>query len=206
MFFFAHVGITLGASVLVSGAVNSWRKASNSSPKETQPVRTLTKTESFSEAIGLKPLSRFLDIRLLMVGSMVPDIIDKPLAFLGFGNGRSITHTLLVFLVVLLTALYLYVNHKKTGLLAIAIGMFTHLVLDFMWVTPHTFLWPTDGWGFPTPVIRPGFGQIKEWWNTLLNDAGVDISDGIGLLVLLGAGWIVIKQKGLKAFLQRGKI
>ena len=62
---------------------------------------------------------------------MFPDIIDKPLALWGFGGGRSITHTLLVFLLVAVTGAYLYLNHRKTWLLAIAIGMFTHLILDF---------------------------------------------------------------------------
>src|SRR5665811_1301066 len=51
--------------------------------------------KSFSETIGLNSLSRFLDIRVLMIGSLFPDIIDKPLGFIGFGDGRSITHTLL---------------------------------------------------------------------------------------------------------------
>ena len=38
------------------------------------------KKESISVRIGLGALSRFLDIRILMIGALVPDIIDKPLS------------------------------------------------------------------------------------------------------------------------------
>ena len=99
MFVFGHLGITLGAAALVSGAVTNWRKQSNG--------QAISKpdSQSYLERTGFKSLSDFLDIRLLMIGSLTPDIIDKPLAFFGFGGGRSITHTLLVFLILSITGL-----------------------------------------------------------------------------------------------------
>ena len=205
MFLFAHVGITLGAAALASAAVSQWRKP----PLQTTSTTGKTVPEpqrSFAELIGLKPLSRFLDIRLLLIGSMFPDIIDKPLEFLGFRDGRSIGHTLLVFLFFLLIGFYLYLNHKKTWILAIAIGIFTHLILDSMWANPPILLWPFYGWGFPTRPYQPGLDQIQDLVAHFADDPAVDISDGIGLAVLLVALGIVVFQKGLKIFLLKGKI
>jgi len=101
MFIFGHVGITLGAATAVSAGIAKLRSASQGPPAvnaKTLPSNKIKdKPESISERIGLGALSRFLDIRILMIGALVPDIIDKPLSFMGFGNGRSITHTLLCF-------------------------------------------------------------------------------------------------------------
>jgi len=122
MFIFAHVG-TLCAATLVSGGIHRYQKLRTRLPDSSNAAvasKSMEAKESFSEIIGLKSLSEFLDIRILMVGSLFPDIIDKPLEFIGFGNGRSIAHTLIVTLIVLLTGLFLSTNYKKTWLLAIA--------------------------------------------------------------------------------------
>ena len=204
MFIFAHVGITLGAAVAVSGAINNWPRTSKAGVSP--GLESSSPHESFSERLGLKALSNFLDIRLLMLGSLFPDIIDKPLAYWGFGGGRSITHTLLVFMVILVTGYYLYLNHKKTWLLAIAIGVFSHLVLDAMWASPPTLFWPLYGWDFPRSANEPGLNQIRLWWKTLISDTAVDVTEAIGLIVLLGIGWVLIGKKGLKEFLLKGRI
>jgi inner membrane protein len=203
MFIFAHVGITLAGATLVSGAIHEFQDSFNARVNATSSQNRKT---PFSEIIGLKSLVRFLDLRLLIIGSMMPDIIDKPLALTGFGNGRSITHTLLISLVVLCIGVFLYINIKKTWLLAIVIGMLTHLILDLMWLTPNTLFWPLYGWSFSSPVISLGFEQIKVWWNALLTDPNVHISESIGLAVLLGMAWIIVNQKGLKTLLLKGKI
>jgi inner membrane protein len=208
MFIFAHAGLTLGAATLVSGImtrVNKSRKPQLDFPrgavKESDEAR-----ESFSERIGLKALSGFLDIRLLLFGSLFPDIIDKPLEFVGFGNGRSITHTLLITLLVVLVARFLSLNYKKTWLMAIAVGMCTHLILDLMWLNPHTLLWPVYGWSFPAPEQGIGLTQFSIWWSTLTTNLTVDITEGLGAVILLLAAWIIASQRELKLFLTKGKI
>jgi membrane-bound metal-dependent hydrolase YbcI (DUF457 family) len=152
LFIFAHVGITLGLATLISGGIRKYHVLRNGSHGLSDTVlssKNLEEKETFWDTIGLKSLSEFLDIRILVVGSLFPDIIDKPLEFIGFSDGRSVTHTLIVTLFVLVTGLFLFINYKKTWLLAIAIGMSTHLFLDSMWLAPHTLFWPTYGWSFP---------------------------------------------------------
>jgi inner membrane protein len=205
MFLFAHVGITLGAATLISGAVDRIHALSKE-PANPAVSDFVKKKRSFSEFIGLKSLSEFIDIRLLLIGSLFPDIIDKPLAALGFGNGRSITHTLLVTLVFLVIGVYIYLNHKKTWLLAIVTGMIAHLILDSMWGTPETLLWPIYGWSFPASGTYPGLDQFSIWWNGLKTNLSEDIFEGIGLAVLAVTTLALIGQKELKSLLLKGKI
>ena len=110
MFIFGHLGITLGAAALVSGALTNWRKQLNGQ------TYSLPERQSYLEKTGFKSLFDFLDIRLMMIGSLIPDLIDKPLAFFGFGGGRSIVHTLLVCLILSVAALYIYHIRRSTWL------------------------------------------------------------------------------------------
>jgi membrane-bound metal-dependent hydrolase YbcI (DUF457 family) len=208
MFIFGHVGITLGVAAAVSAGIAKLRVSLQVPPVVNAKTLLDTKIKdipgSISERIGLGALSRFLDIRILMIGALVPDIIDKPLSFLGFGNGRSITHTLLVFLIVLSVAVYLGRSRKQTWLLAIAIGMFTHLIFDRMWETPHTLFWPFYGWAFTAETHKIGLGQFSIWWNMLFTDSYVYISEIIGFLIFASFAGILLYEKKLKAFLLRG--
>lgn len=210
MFIFGHVGITLGAAVAVSGGITGLRSSSKIPPSaddKTLPVSKITgKSQSFSERIRLGALSRFLDIRVLMIGALVPDIIDKPLSFLGFGNGRSITHTLLVFLIVLALAMYLWKYRKQTWLLAIAIGIFTHLIFDSMWSTPRTLFWPLRGWAFTPAVHKINLGQFTIWWHDLFANSSVYIPETIGFLIFVFFVGILLRENKLQAFLLKGKI
>jgi membrane-bound metal-dependent hydrolase YbcI (DUF457 family) len=208
MFIFAHIGITLGAATLVSGIVAKFQTAAKKSTTQINGTEAAISTaegrRSEAEILGLKTLTDFMDIRLLALGSMFPDIIDKPLEFIGFGSGRSITHTLLITLVVLLTGLFVFLNYKQTGVLAIAIGMVSHLIIDSMWRTPEILFWPLYGWGF-----QAGDGfllQISMWWSTLMANPTVIIYEGIGLFILLASAWILMGNGKFRSLLIRGKI
>lgn len=208
MFIFAHVGITLGGAAIIAGAAAGFRRLQRrgvtvSSVRNKKPsIRKF----NFSEIIGLNSLIRFLDVRLLILGSMFPDIIDKPLSFFGFGDGRFITHTLLVTVIFILASLYLFLYHRKTWLLAIAIGMCTHLILDLMWVTPETFFWPLFGWMLPSSPYRMSFTQIGLWWHTLITNPNTAISEAIGFLILAVCTIILVHQNILKSILIKGKV
>jgi len=71
--------------------------------------------------------------------------------------------------------LYLHKNYQKAWLLAIATGMFTHLMLDSMWAAPQTLLWPLYGLAVPGPDHKIGLRQINLWWHILITNPGVDI-------------------------------
>ena len=81
------------------------------------------------------------DYRLLVVGALLPDLLDAP-----FGGARW-AHTLLgsvVALVVVMAATRGH-RHARRSLLALPIGMFAHLVADGMWARTKQFWWPFLG-------------------------------------------------------------
>jgi inner membrane protein len=210
MFIFGHVGFTIGTATAVNAVVIKLQHMPQKQQSGNANALAIVKIKgikaSASTFIGLDALTRFLDVRILMIGALMPDIIDKPLSFLGFGNGRSITHTLLIFLIVLLIALILYASKKITWLLAISFGMFSHLILDSMWATPQTLLWPLHGWAFPAANHKIGFGQISTWWNMLLTNPRLDVSEAIGfLIVVIFIGILFYENKFIK-FVLTGKI
>ena len=84
MLIFGHAGITLGAAVIVSSVAYN------------------RKSQDVEKRSNLSSLPAYLDIRLLLIGSLLPDIIDKPVGQLifreTFSNGRIFSHTLLFLL------------------------------------------------------------------------------------------------------------
>ncbi len=81
------------------------------------------------------------DYRMVVVGALLPDVIDAP-----FGGAR-LAHTLLAAVTVL-TLVMLGTRgrrHVRRSLLAVPIGMFAHLLADGMWVRTETFWWPFHG-------------------------------------------------------------
>jgi len=98
--------------------------------------------------VGLALASaRFLSqvsLAFLALGSMLPDIIDKPLGLIVFGSpsmGRTFAHTLLFLM--LLSALCLH--YQEIRFISLTWGVLIHLSLDFMWNSPKIFLWPLLG-------------------------------------------------------------
>jgi len=182
MLLFAHPGITLGAATLIADAVN--RKPS-----------------------WFASLSRYLDIRWLLVGSLLPDIIDKPVGQYffrdTFNNGRIFSHTLLFCIVISAVGIVLYKKQGRTWLLALALGTLTHLILDEMWQVPQTLFWPLVGFSFPREELAGWAGNI---WNALFSNPQVYIPEILGLLILLVLVIYLIKRRRLGDFLKRGKV
>jgi membrane-bound metal-dependent hydrolase YbcI (DUF457 family) len=119
--------------------------------------------------IGLqlaRPVRRKLPLKPLLLGTILPDLIDKPLYYglslatgrqgyaLGLISGtRTFGHTLLFT-----ASLGILAAVRRSKLLAaLAVGCVTHLVLDFVSdavtrTTEHSLkvlLWPLLGWRFP---------------------------------------------------------
>ncbi|OAT85108.1 metal-dependent hydrolase, partial [Desulfotomaculum copahuensis] len=120
-------------------------------------------------------------------GSMLPDIIDKPLGllapWLGLGTGRGIAHTLVFALFLLALGLWFY-RTGRSGLLYMALASAGHLVLDRMWQMPRVLFWPLFGFAFPV-VGRHGFlAQLLAWWHTLWTNPGVFVPEILGAVIL----------------------
>ena len=221
MLLFGHIGLTLGATWGAQHALeikeHRARDASGDAPGDTH-LRP-----SFAHKLLL--FVRRLDYRIIMVASMLPDIIDKPIgAFFfreTFSSGYIYGHTLLFFILTALAGLYLYKSRRITWGLALSIGVFTHLVFDRIWHAPRTLFWPLLGSSFARedvsiiipPILREpalNAGDLNNWipdvlrnWLTLPRDYVPEIA---GITVLLLFACVLIRRKQVLHFLKRGRI
>ncbi len=189
MLIFGHAGIALGAAALAARAVRRHRAG--------WPLR-----EPF-----FAPLLGYMDARIFIIGSLLPDIIDKPVGDYffrsSFYNGRIFAHTLLFFLIIGAAGYYVYRRHRRIWPAALAGGVFTHLVLDEMWQAPGTVFWPLLGWQFTRNELKGWFAELMRG---LLDEPYVFVFEVVGLGVAIWFGaWLLSRQK-LVAFIRRGKI
>ena len=145
-------------------------------------------------------LKRDIDYRFLIAGSLLSDIIDKPLGnivlFNLLNNGRIIGHTLLF--AVILAAIGLY----RKRIVYLAGGVFAHLVLDRMWGDPQTLLWPLLG-----DFVRRDF-RFTDIINSFYADPINYIGEMVGFAVvifLIVRHRLYLKEK-IKSFLKTGRL
>ena len=124
MLFFGHIGIPLATARI------SHKKIYKSA------------TAKFIES---------LDYRILIIGALLPDLIDKPLSlYLGkaIGTTQSFGHTLIFAVILLFAGLFLYQKCGKRLFLTLAIGILFHQVLDLVTMNYKNFFWPLYGFKF----------------------------------------------------------
>ena len=107
------------------------------------------------------PVTERLDDRALIFGSMLPDLLDKPIAIfiapdLVNHTLRNFGHTLLFAVVLLAVAFTVTLWMRQSWPLALALASAGHLVLDTMWYSHRILLWP-----FAASMFDPSF--IHEW-------------------------------------------
>lgn len=151
----------------------------------------------------------------LLLGTTLPDLIDKPVyytvaALIGrdaagqslISGTRTFAHTL-IFLIIIVLLAYL---RKSRWLVALAIGITTHHLIDLVGdeiqlrlslITPgpgpdgfHALLWPLLGWGFPTSattMVGHGTQIINPW---------VLLGEMVGIMILL---WDYRKRRRLNS-------
>lgn len=106
-----------------------------------------------------KPFSRKLPWGFILGGTLLPDLIDKPLFYFGYltqGPGwsnvitgtRTVGHTIILAMMI---ALWAWIK-RDVRWAAIALGVGTHLSLDLfidIKSAASAVFWPALGWEFP---------------------------------------------------------
>jgi hypothetical protein len=104
--------------------------------------------------IGIFLTYLYRDARLILAsafGSILPDLVDKPVGLIllagSIGYGRIYCHTLLFAGVIIFLGILVYTKYPRTGLfvIAMAAGIFSHQLLDAMWLQPVNWFWPALG-------------------------------------------------------------
>ena len=148
-----------------------------------------------------------IDIRLLLIGSLLPDIIDKPIGHFFFqatiSNGRTIGHTLIFLILITLAGLYLYQSRGKTSLLAVSFGTFTHLIFDQMWSAPRTLFWPIYGFTFDRMDLTDWIPNIPH---ALITNPQVYVPELVGAAVLPRFILALVRKRKVFYFLKWGQV
>jgi len=183
MLLFAHTGITLGAAALISRTLGNNKKS------------------------WITSAGDYLDVRLLMIGSLLPDIIDKPVGQLLFretlSNGRIFSHTILFLALIAAAGLYLHQRRHKSWLLVLSFGTLTHLILDQMWRIPQTLFWPLFGFSFDKINLTEWIPNI---FYRLLTSPEVYVPELVGIAIILWFGITLLLRKRIYAFIRHGQV
>ena len=83
-----------------------------------------------------------VDYRLVLLGAVLPDLVDAPL------GGARVAHTLVASIGLLFVVMLATTGRRRLRrrLLGLPIGTLFHLVLDGMWADTRVFWWPARGW------------------------------------------------------------
>ncbi len=142
-----------------------------------------------------------LDDRALLFGSLLPDLVDKPLALfiaptLVGHSLRSYGHTLVFSMILLAVAVGLAVWTKRQWPVVLSLASSGHLILDTMWYSHRILLWPLTSSAF-----SPRF--IHEWGPNQDNlYLGAEI---LGLVVICWIGLRLIVTRNLGRWLLTGQ-
>lgn len=144
-----------------------------------------------------------VDVRFLLLGALIPDLIDLPIGTLlladRFSTSELWFHSLvapsLYMTVVLLTTRR---GRRRRAYMALGVGWLFHLVLDGMWADPEVFFWPFFGWEIP-------MGEQPFWplaWERALSDPWRWILEALGIAYLV---WLWLAT-GLNQAVRRASV
>lgn len=215
MFVFGHMGIALAGALLLDAVIPGRHCAV--APKAMQPMPLPETTSSgflSVPAARLKSLADRVDIRILFLGALIPDIIDKPIGRVffreTFDNGRIFAHTLLFLALVTIVGLYLYKKRGSSAGLVLSFGVLTHLLLDAMWFRPQALFWPLLGLSFGEyPTDLYSWSGIQEVLEEVMANPVMTLMalpEVIGALVLMWFVFQVLRVRRVHAFMRYGRL
>ena len=179
--------------------------------------------------LNRKPVNPPLDIdyRLVLLGSLLPDIIDKCILFFlageRFKSGRLFAHSLLFLILLFALGITIRYAYKKSWGIILAACVFIHQILDMMWMQLNIFLWPVydflplktveslQAWSpgiLKIPLKIPAMEQSESFWSTIIKilfDPYIFISEFLGALIMLYFVIGLFKRKQIINFLKSGK-
>jgi inner membrane protein len=149
-----------------------------------------------------------VDVRLLLFGLILPDLIDLPLGTAAladhYSTGELWAHSLILpwsYMVVVL--LMTRRGRRRRAYMALGVGWLFHLLLDGMWVDPEVLFWPFFG-DIPT-------GETPFWplaWGRAMADPWRWVKEAvaIGYLVWLWMSVGLRSSERRRALIATGRL
>ena len=130
-----------------------------------------------------------------IVGSVLPDLVDKPLALVCavLDCGRTVTHAL-VFTIAIMLVILIFARFPRKespdiilfGICGLS-GVILHQILDQMWIVPQNWFFPLLG-----PFQRyHGTGSTMHWLLAIWMDAIGSPFEWIYLIMSVGLLWYI---------------
>jgi len=125
-----------------------------------------------------------MDLRMLVLGALLPDLIDTPIGLLFYDRLKGMrlaTHGLVLASIVMVgVVLATRRGRPRKMWMPLAIGLLLHAVLDAMWLDPETLWWPFFGWGFSAagPATR------AEYVGGVIGDPRMWLGEAVGMVYL----------------------
>lgn len=133
-----------------------------------------------------------VDVRFLLLGAILPDLVDLAVGTLIFASrystGELWLHSLLaptIYMAIVLVTTRR--GRRRRAWMALGVGWLFHLLLDGMWASEEVFLWPFFGWDIPS-------GSAPFWslaWERALSDPWRWVKEAVGLSYLVWL-WLVL--------------
>lgn len=146
-----------------------------------------------------------IDYRVVLIGSILPDLIDKPIGRLlfakTFNTGRVFAHTLLFIFILFGIGLYRWHRYRKIGWLVLTESCVLHDVFDSMWGIPETFYWPLFGIGFYAKAERSWIGSDLT---RLMTDPTYYVPEIVGFVITLYFIRQLVVHHRVKSFIRNG--
>lgn len=150
-----------------------------------------------------------VDLRFLLLGAILPDLIDLPIGTLlladRYSTGELWFHSLtlasIYMVVVLLTTRR---GRRRRAFMALGVGWLFHLLLDGMWTDAEVFFWPFFGWDLPA-------GEAPYWplaWERAMSDPWRWVKEAVGLAYLVWL-WIATglnRPERRRSLLETGRL
>ena len=108
------------------------------------------------------------NFRLVVVGALIPDIID------GIGGGAGPLHSVVTVIALLAVVMLITTGRRpvRKPLLAVVIGLFMHLVFDGAFANTSMFWWPLGGFATYEQALP---SVDRGWINIGLELVGVGL-------------------------------
>jgi len=83
------------------------------------------------------------------LGSILPDLIDKPLGHIilssSLDNGKIYFHSLIILVFLCITGIFVWKYYRSSSFLFVSLGVLVHQILDLMWKHPQNWYYPLLG-------------------------------------------------------------
>ena len=204
MLFFSHIGITTGLVKVCQELVTCRKPCYSEICLKPQSGTAQSRKRVLLNIIRDKMKS--IDYRFVLLGSLLPDIIDKPIWVFTSNNfkwgGRGYAHTFLFSFLLFIVGFMLVTRWKKNWLITISLCSFIHLVFDHMWLNTTTLWWPLLG-SIQRTITA---GWLPSLWHGLISNPYDYVTETMGFIITLYIGLRLIMSGRVMQFLKTGDI